>query len=736
MATSTHELDLPPGQAAATAASRLRLVIGALMLVLLMASLDQTIVSTALPTIVGDLGGLSHLSWVVTAYLLASTVVSPLYGKLGDMYGRKRILQTAIVVFLGGSALCGVAHSMTQLILFRGVQGLGGGGLMVTAMAVIGDLVPPRDRGRYQGLFGAVFGVSTVAGPLLGGFFVDNLTWRWIFYVNLPIGILAVAVIGAVFQSRETSKRRHRIDYLGTLVLTGALSAIVLYTSLGGTTYPWGSTKLVAMLTCGVALLVLFPFVEAHAAEPILPLELFRNRTYSTTSAIGFVVGVSLFGSVTFLPLYLQVVKGHTPTVSGLLMTPMMAGLLATSIASGYIISRTGRYRRFPIAGTALATVALYLLSRLGVATPTATAGAYMLLLGLGIGMVLQVIVLAAQNAVPYRLLGVATSGSALARQVGGSIGVAAFGAIFSNELNHQLAQRLAGAAHVPTGANPAVAKHLPPAIHAPYIASFAAALHPVFLAASAISLSAFALSWLLRDIPLRQTASAPTEGVGETFALPGEHDSARELERIASAQVSGAERARFCRRARRASKTDLTSEELCLLAKVGAQGRPTVPLTGDGLVAVAADLERRGLISDGDARFALTPAGRSTLEQIRESARAELSERCAIWACDDDPEADAALRRVASSLLEQRRARQSPGIGMAAASRSLSCMSFIHRKNGRREAVTPHDAGELSRSQEAPMVITPQPLVDLAKQLASGGRRMASHRRRERADS
>ena len=638
----------------------MRLVFGALMLVLLLAALDQTIVSTALPTIVGDLGGLSHLSWVVTAYLLASTVVSPLYGKLGDMYGRKRILQAAIVIFLAGSVLCGVAQSMTQLIVFRGIQGLGGGGLMVIAMAVVGDLVAPRDRGRYQGIFGAVFGVSTVAGPLLGGFFVDNLSWRWIFYVNLPVGILAVAVIGAVFQSRQTSGR-HQIDYLGTLVLAGGLSGIVLYTSLGGTTYAWGSTPLLIMITCGVALLALFPFVEARAAEPILPLELFRNQTFATTSAIGFVVGVSLFGSVTFLPLYLQVVKGHTATVSGLLMTPMMAGLLVTSVASGFVISRTGHYRRFPIAGTALATVALYMLSWLGVGTSTVTAGTYMLLLGLGIGMVLQVIVLAAQNAVPYRLLGVATSGSTLFRQVGGSIGVAVFGAIFSNQLAHQLAQRVPTGAHVPTAANPEVVKQLPPAIHDSYIAAFAAALHPVFLAASAIALTAFALSWLLRDVPLRKTASAPTEGVGETFAVPGEDSSARELERIAGSQVSGAERHRFCRRARHAARPALSSFELCLLAQVGKRGRTTVRdvagevgVDDDRVASVAANLEGRGLVSDDGAWIALTPVGRETLTRIIESGRAELSERCAIWQCDDDPEAAAALRRVAVSLVEQ----------------------------------------------------------------------------------
>jgi MFS family permease len=408
------------------------------------------------------------------------------------------------------------------------------------------------------------------------------------------------------------------------------------------------------MLACGVALLALFPFVEARAAEPILPPELFRNRTYSTTSAIGFVVGVSLFGAVTFLPLYLQVVRGHTPTASGLLMTPMMAGLLATSIASGYIISRTGRYRRFPIAGTALATAALYLLSRLGVTTSTATAGAYMLLLGLGIGMVLQVIVLAAQNAVPYRLLGVATSGSALVRQVGGSIGVAVFGAIFSNQLTHQLAQRLPNM-HVPTGANPELVKQLPPAIHAPYVASFAAALHPVFLVAAAIAFVAFCLSWLLRDVPLRESAAAATASVGETFAVPGEDNSARELERIASAQVSGRERHRFCRRAGDAAKTKLTSAELCVLAQVAKHGRATAPdLATDRLAAVSARLERRRLVSNGSAGMALTPAGRLTLTEIVDAGLAELSGRCAVWKCDEDPEAAAVLRGVAESLVEQ----------------------------------------------------------------------------------
>jgi EmrB/QacA subfamily drug resistance transporter len=499
-----------------TSKTQRRLIFGALLLVLFVAALDQTIVSTALPTIVGDLGGLEHLSWVVTSYLLASTVVGPLYGKLGDLYGRKRVLQFALVLFLIGSALCGLAQSMPQLIAFRAIQGLGGGGLLVVAMAVVGDLVAPRDRGRYQGLFGGVFGVSVVAGPLLGGFFVDNLSWRWIFYVNLPLGLAALAVIATAFRSQQVTTR-HRIDWLGTIVLAAGLSGIILYTSLGGTSYAWDAPGMLAAIGAGVALLALFPLIEARAEEPILPAELFRNMTFRTTSAIGFVIGFALFGSVTFIPLYLQIVKGHSATQSGLLMTPMMLGVLVSSTGSGLLISRYGRYRVFPIVGTAIAAVGLYLLSTLEVATPTAVAAGYMLLLGLGLGLVMQVLVLAAQNAVDHRLLGVATSGSTLFRQVGGSIGVSVFGAIFTSELAHSLP----AGAHAPAHASPAAIQHLPPAIHSVYVTAVAVALHPVFLTAAAVTVVGFGLSWLLRDVPLRETAGAAD--VDESFSAPPE---------------------------------------------------------------------------------------------------------------------------------------------------------------------------------------------------------------------
>ncbi|HKO27851.1 MAG TPA: MDR family MFS transporter [Solirubrobacteraceae bacterium] len=657
MATAQQAALGPPEREEGSEPERVRVIFMALLLVLLLASLDQTIVSTALPTIVGDLGGLSHLSWVVTAYLLSSTVAGPLYGKLGDLYGRKLLLQVAIVLFLVGSALCGLSQDMTELIAFRAIQGLGGGGLMVTTMAAIGDIIPPRDRGKYQGFFGAVFGVSTVIGPLLGGFFVDSLSWRWIFYVNLPIGLAALAVIAVAFQSRS-GHVHHRIDYLGAAVLTAGLSAVVLFTSLGGTSYGWSSPLVVALIATGAVMLMLFPLVESRAAEPILPLALFRNRTFVVSSAVGFIIGLALFGAVTFLPLYLQVVKGHSPTVSGLLITPMMGGLLVTSIVSGQLISRFGRYRPFPIAGTAIATIGLFLLSRIGVSTSTVTVALGMVVLGLGLGMVMQVLVLAVQNAVDYRYLGVATSGSTLFRQIGGSIGVAAFGAIFSNNLARELASRVPPSVHVPAAANPAVVHQLPAAIKTPYIAAFAAALRPVFVTAAAVAFFAFLLSWLLPELSLRQTAAA--EGVGESFASPRHDSSERELERILSSLLQREERQRVYDALVQRSGVDITPPEGWLLNRIGERAPTTVPALAtelhvklDQLREPLAGLTRRAYVTtDPETELELTESGVRAREQLIDAGRAELCRLLDGWEPDQDEDMQPVLRRLAGALV------------------------------------------------------------------------------------
>ena len=388
------------------------------MLGMFLAALDQTIVSTALPTIVGDLGGLNHLSWVVTAYLLASTVSTPIYGKLGDMIGRKPVFLAAILIFLAGSMLAGLSQTMAQLIAFRAVQGVGAGGLMVGAQAIIADIVPPRERGRYMGLIGSVFAVASVAGPLLGGFLVDNLSWRWVFYVNMPIGAVAVAIV-LLKLHLHTPTISHRIDALGAALLAAGVASLIMVTTWGGSEYAWGSTRIVGLGVAGVILLAVFVWWETRAAEPIIPLRLFRSSVFSVASAMGFTIGMAMFGAIVFIPLFLQLVYGASPTSSGLRMLPLMAGLLVASIASGRAITRMGRYRMFPIAGTALLTVGMLLLSRLTVGTAPWMASLYMLVVGVGIGLVMQVLIIVVQNDVAPTEIGVATSTATFFRSVG-----------------------------------------------------------------------------------------------------------------------------------------------------------------------------------------------------------------------------------------------------------------------------------------------------------------------------
>jgi EmrB/QacA subfamily drug resistance transporter len=501
----------------------LRTVFIALMLGMFLAALDQTIVSTALPTIVGDLGGLNHLSWVVTSYLLAATVSTPIYGKLGDMAGRKPVFLAAILIFLAGSMLAGLSQSMGELIGFRALQGIGAGGLMVGAQAIIGDIVPPRERGRYMGVIGSVFAVASVAGPLLGGFLVDNLSWRWVFYVNMPVGALAVLIV-ATRLHLHTPHTRHAIDYLGAGLLSGAVGALILLTTWGGNEYAWGSRTIVGLGIAGAVLLAAFIWWEGRAAEPILPLNLFRSRVFSVANAMGFTIGMAMFGAIVFIPLYLQLVYGASPTSSGLRLLPLMAGLLVAAILSGRAISRIGRYKAFPIAGTAILIGGMFLLSRLGVGTAPWLASLYMVVVGVGIGLVMQVLVLVVQNDVPPQAIGVATSTATFFRSVGGSFGVAIFGTIFASRLAHELSHlplavtaRLGGGVHL----NPEQARHLPPTVHADFLHAFANSLHGVFLWGMAMAVVPFLLSWLLKEVPLRTTVArapdaAPPEPSGQ----------------------------------------------------------------------------------------------------------------------------------------------------------------------------------------------------------------------------
>ncbi|MER7495373.1 MFS transporter [Streptomyces pharetrae] len=617
--------------------------IGALLLGMLLAALDQTIVSTALPTIVSELGGMDHLSWVVTAYLLASTAATPLWGKLGDQYGRKRLFQTAIVIFLIGSALCGMAQNMPQLIAFRALQGLGGGGLMVLSMAIVGDLVPPRDRGRYQGLFGAVFGATSVLGPLLGGVFTEHLSWRWVFYVNLPVGVVALAVIAAVLHiPRKTA--RHVIDYLGTFLIASVATCLVLVASLGGTTWSWGSPQVIGLLVLGVLLAVAFVAVERRAAEPVLPLKLFRIRTFTLSAVISLVVGFAMFGAMTYLPTFLQVVQGVSPTMSGVHMLPMVLGLLLASTVSGQIVSRTGRWKVFPIAGTGITTFGLLLLQELDENSSDAQISTFFFVFGLGLGLVMQVLVLIVQNAVSYEDLGVATSGATFFRSIGAAFGVAVFGTIFAGRLGDKLTAAFRGA-ELPPGVSvdalegdPRGLAQLPPELRPAALHAYATAITDVFLYAAPVALVGFVLAWFLKEDRLRGSVTAPD--VTETLASnPVERSSHDEVCRALSVLGSREGRREVYRKITARAGYDLLPAASWLLLRMKRYGwvepavlaeRTVVPL--GVLLEAARQVEERRLAVREGLDLVLTERGREVAERLAHAREESLAELLGDW--------------------------------------------------------------------------------------------------------
>jgi EmrB/QacA subfamily drug resistance transporter len=531
-------------------------VLSGLLLGVFLSAIDQTMVSTALPVIVGELGSLEQLSWVVTAYLLTTTVSVPLWGKISDQRGRKVVFQAAIAVYLVGSVLCGSAQDLNQLVIARGIQGAGGGGLMAMAFIIIGDIISPRERGRYIGYFTATWALASVAGPLLGGFLVDNSSWRWIFFAKAPLAVVALVVTNRVLRLPFPRRPQH-IDVVGAGLLVVAMSCLLLATSWGGERHPWASATIIGLAVAGVALTVAFLLWERGADEPIVPLRLFRNGVFAVCSALNFLVGVAMFGGIVFMPLFLQAVGGLSATASGMYMIPMMGGVTTASIVSGRLISRTGRYKAWPIAGMTIVTVGLVLLSRLDTSVTGPKIVPIVGLLGLGIGMVMPVVTIAVQNAIDHADLGVATSGVTFFRSLGSALGVAALGAVFASRLHREIAERLPGDAlgqlDVDAVSNsPAAIRALSSEVAGPVIASLSEAITVTFLVAAPVALVGVGVALLLRELPLRETVyvgaaddrapGTPEPPAAPATSLPAGRDGAAtgDLARLPSPPAAG----------------------------------------------------------------------------------------------------------------------------------------------------------------------------------------------------
>ncbi|WP_370419643.1 DHA2 family efflux MFS transporter permease subunit [Streptomyces sp. QH1-20] len=669
MTTATASAAEVPAAPPALSRRRTNLVFVTIVLGMLLAALDQTIVSTALPTIVADLGGGGHMAWVVTAYLLAETVSTVLVGKFGDLFGRKIVFQLSAVVFTAGSVFAGAAGSMPMLIAARALQGVGGGGLMVTAMALIADVIPLRERGKYQGALGAVFGVTTVVGPTLGGIFTDQATWRWCFYVNVPVAIVMV-IMAARTIPVVRSAVRPVIDYAGIALVALGASGLVLGLEWGGNEYAWGSPVIIGLFLASIALLVAFVLVERRAKEPMLPMHLFRNPVFTICSVLSFIVGFAMLGALTYLPTYLQYVDGVSATMSGVRALPMVAGLLGASLLSGIAISRTGRYRVFPIVGMAVMALGLYLMSTMGATTGSWLESLHMFVLGAGIGLAMQVLTIAVQNTVPYHELGTATSGVTFFRTLGSAFGTAIFGTLYTKQLRPNLEDALIRTPGVPPSAvqSPQDLARLSPEQARPVIDAYAETINYVFLWVVPVALVGFLVAWFLKEVPLRDSARAGASDMGEAFAAPSSAEADQQLERAVASVMSHARGRPVSREILAESGSPLAPADAWTLGQIHWRHRI---LGGASLSAVAAahrmppevlepvfarTAEAGYARVDGD-RLSLTPAGEAEIERLSAAWRHWLDTRLEDWDVtdpDDRARLDRALNNMAERLLEE----------------------------------------------------------------------------------
>ncbi|WP_067701784.1 MDR family MFS transporter [Nocardia jejuensis] len=658
-----------PSAPQALSKARINVIFLTVVLGMLMAALDSTIVATALPTIVADLGGAGHMAWVVTSYLVAEAIATALAGKFGDLFGRKLIFQLSGFIFICGSMVAGLANGMTLLIAARAVQGLGAGGLMVTAMALIADVIPLRERGKYQGGLGAVFGVTTVIGPTLGGLFTDHLSWRWCFYVNVPIAVIMILVAARTIPVVRNAVKPI-VDYLGIALIAIGVTCLILGLEWGGQEYAWGSAVILGLFAAALVAFAGFVAVEFRAEDPMLPMHLFRSNVFTVCSILSFIVGFAMLGAMTYLPAFLQYVMGVSATASGIRTLPLVVGLFATSITSGVVVGRTGRYKLFPIAGTAIMALGLYLMSTMNASTSVWAQSLYMLVLGLGIGLAMQVLTIAVQNSVPYSDLGTATSGVTFFRTIGSAFGTTVFGTLYTNQIGPNLGAALVQTKVPPdTAQNPELLRRLPAEQAGPIIDAYATSIDYVFRWVVPVAVLGFVIAWFLKEVPLRDSARADASNVGDGFAVPDSSDRAVQLERSV---------AKILRKLRdnavpdsgilAAAGSSLSRDEAWALGQVRFFHRLRGSVTAADIARthfvppevvdpVFAKAERDGLVlRDGD-RLTLTGKGTREIDRVRTAWRGWLENQLDDWDLDapqDRALLDQALDNIATKLLDE----------------------------------------------------------------------------------